>query len=69
MLTLMPRTSRLTTLLAELRELPDGLATPVNAGLLLADALRAVGWDDRVIAAAIGVDPVAVEGAAVEVTR
>lgn len=55
--------TRLTTLLAELRELPDGLDTPVNAGLVVADTLRAVGWDARVIAAAVGVDLGAVEGA------
>jgi hypothetical protein len=38
--------TRLITLLAELRELPDGLATPVSAGLLVVDTMRALGHAD-----------------------
>jgi hypothetical protein len=58
---------RLSTLLAELRELPEGLDTLVNAGLVVADTLRAVGWDEAVIAAAVGVDLEALGAVPVEV--
>jgi hypothetical protein len=54
-------------LVAELRDLPDGLATPVSAGLVVADVLRALGWAERLIAAAIGVDLAALESARPEV--
>jgi hypothetical protein len=57
--------NRLGALVAELRDLPHGLETPVAAGLLVADTLRAVGWSDAVIAEAVGVDLGVLEGAAV----
>jgi hypothetical protein len=38
----------------------------VAAGLLVADTLRAIGYDDDAIAAAVGVDLAAVEGATPE---
>lgn len=38
-------------LIAELAELPEGLSTPVTAGLLIYDVLKAVGWSDGEIAA------------------
>jgi hypothetical protein len=60
-------TTRLGVLLAELRELPEGLDTLLNAGMVVADTLRAVGWDESVIAAAIGVDLEALAAVPVEV--
>lgn len=59
--------TQLSILLAELRELPSGLETPVNAGLVVADTLRALGWPEVAIAAAVGVDLGALEGAPVAV--
>jgi hypothetical protein len=46
-----------------LRELPAGLDTPVSAGLVVADVLKAVGWADAAIAEVVGVDLAALEGA------
>jgi hypothetical protein len=60
---MMSLSTRLSTLLEELAELPTGLSTPVAAGLLIGDVLRAVGYDDAAIAAAVGVDLAALEDA------
>jgi hypothetical protein len=38
-------------LVGALRELPEGLATPVTAGLLVSDVLRCIGWSEVAIAA------------------
>jgi hypothetical protein len=57
--------TRLSAVVADLRDLPDGLATPVNAGLPVADVLRALGWDAGAIARAVGVDLADVEDATV----
>ena len=61
--------TQLSTLLAELRELPDGLATPVGAGLVVVDTMRALGHADVVIELLTGIDPRALDGAHAEVTR
>jgi hypothetical protein len=66
-LTLTHLPTALGTLLAELRELPHGLATPVAAGLLVVDTLRALGHADAAIALVTGIDPGAREGATVAV--
>jgi hypothetical protein len=44
-----PISTRINVLLAELRELPEGLGTPVAAGLLVGDVLRCVGWSEAAI--------------------
>lgn len=54
-------------LVAELRELPAGLRTPVDAGLLVADLLEALGYGRRHVDALFGLNLVAVEGATAEV--
>ena len=46
----------LTRLLAELRELPDGLATPVRADLLIADVLGSLGYGGAAVSELVGVD-------------
>jgi hypothetical protein len=45
---------RLNRLIGELRGLPDGLRTPVRAGLLVADVLAALGLEQRAIAGVVG---------------
>ena len=67
--TRMPTTTGLTRLLEELRELPGWPDVEVGAGLLVAETLRALGWPAPTIAALVGVDLTAREGATCEVTR
>jgi hypothetical protein len=55
-------TNRLGALVAEVRELPAELETPLAAGLLVADTVRAIGYDDDAIVPAVGVDLAALEG-------
>ena len=57
----------LTRLVAELRTLPDGLATPVRADFLLTDALEALGWPASGVAELLGVDVEAMPSGAVAV--
>lgn len=54
-------------LIADLRELEAWPEVYVSAPLLLSDVLRALGWPDGAIMAALGVDLAAVEGATVAV--
>ena len=60
--------ARLVALVAELRQLPGWPYCEANLALVVGETLRAVGWPDAMIAAAVGLDPAAVEAAAVEVT-
>lgn len=57
MLSTAPTPADLVTLLAELAELPEGLASRVRADLLIADLLRALGWPEAAVAEAVGVTP------------
>ncbi|HEY3082369.1 MAG TPA: hypothetical protein VGM69_20985 [Chloroflexota bacterium] len=57
--------SALADLIAELGELPDGLASHVRADLLLADVLRALRWSEAAVAAVVGDGPDRLEGAPV----
>lgn len=59
------RTAALAHLVAELAELPDGLASYVRADLLLADLLRALRWPEAAVAAVVGDGPDRLEGAPV----
>jgi len=46
--------SPLAVLMREFREeLPAGLATPLMAGLVIADVLRALGWTEQAISALV----------------
>jgi hypothetical protein len=55
----------LADLMAELADLPDGLATHVRADLLIADLLRALRWPEAAVAAVVGDGPTRLEGAPV----
>ena len=44
-------TAALADLVAELAELPDGLASRVRADLLIADVLRSLRWPESAVAA------------------
>ena len=57
-----------TAVVSELRTLPHGLDTPVRAGILVADVLRAAGWSERTVAAIVP-EVVAAERAGVELVR
>jgi hypothetical protein len=67
MLTLTP--NRLGELVAALRTLPHGLSTPISAGVVVLDTLRATGWTDAMIARDLGADLLAPETVAVVVIR
>ena len=47
----------LAVLVAELGELPDGLASRVRADLLIADVLRSLRWPEAAVAAVVGDGP------------
>ena len=64
-----PPPTTLTRLVAELRELPDGLATPVRADLLLTDALTALGYPPSGVAELVGVDADRAGSGVLEVLR
>jgi hypothetical protein len=59
------RTAALADLVAELGDLPDGLATHVRADLIIADVLRALRWSEAAVAAVVGDGPTRLEGAPV----
>jgi hypothetical protein len=51
------RTAALADLVADLAELPEGLATHVRADLIIADVLRALRWPEAAVAAVVGDGP------------
>ena len=57
--------SALADLVAELGDLPEGLATHVRADLIIADVLRALRWPEAAVSAVVGDGPDRCEAAPV----